>query len=592
MSTRKDDVSVSTSGDTRDALTRRPFHIVFAADLATDGRLAGLQNVDKDSFADLMRTARPTIRMAIPAPVGGGPDWEFALSFDSPRSLEPAGFLAQLPTASWRLKLREAALQRRTGKLDDAALQKTIDAAATADPTLAWVRSAGPPAPPAQGTAAPPSGGSVLDLVDDPDESARVRAEIERLARSAGQSAAHLPAGEIDRLSTLVGRLNVELTSIATAILGHDAFRAVERTWRSLKLLVDRIDFPENNRLDVVDAPLDQVADKLIDAVFSPAFDGEIPTPGLVVLDFALQNAPPDLELLEQIGQHAAGLPVPVVFPLDAAFLGVKNLRLVKNLPHLPGLVDGWQFAKWRTLRDQPWSRALAPVLGRFLLRAPYAGAATADTFEPLEQSSAIGDLLWAGGHLALAISAARSYAAHGWPTRMFGDQAGKLENLPVVPNPNEPGGVWGPGDLVLPDRRLDELPQIGVNFLMCVPNSDHCILLGGVTAARPVKTADTTSQQAALAISLPYAQFNNIVGAFLCESQPALKGLAAADLQRKLLEMLRDLLNLGEDEQEYVAVGVGEHPDQPGQTIVQVRIVPPPRIAPGGLAVDFGFSA
>ena len=45
-------------------------------------------------------------------------------------------------------------------------------------------------------------------------------------------------------------------------------------------------------------------------------------------------------------------------------------------------------------------------------------------------------DLLWAGGHLAMGVCAAGSYASHGWPTRRGGAQAGKVEERPVVPNP------------------------------------------------------------------------------------------------------------------------------------------------------------
>ena len=113
------------------------------------------------------------------------------------------------------------------------------------------------------------------------------------------------------------------------------------------------------------------------------------------------------------------------------------------------------------------------PTLGRFILRAPYAANGRAGEFTCAETVTGERDLVWGGGHLAMGLCAARAYAQHGWPTRMFGAGAGKIEDLPVVENPKDAKKPWGPGDLILPDRRLDELPAVGINVLMSVKNND-----------------------------------------------------------------------------------------------------------------------
>ena len=86
-----------------------------------------------------------------------------------------------------------------------------------------------------------------------------------------------------------------------------------------------------------------------------------------------------------------------------------------------------------------------------------------------------------------------------GWPTRMYGAEAGKLPDLPVVVNPAEADKPWGPGDAGLPDRRLDELPAIGINLLQNIRGKDYCVLLGGVSVAKPTLTTDVGPQQAGL---------------------------------------------------------------------------------------------
>src|SRR5690606_13188227 len=116
-------------------------------------------------------------------------------------------------------------------------------------------------------------------------------------------------------------------------------------------------------------------------------------------------------------------------------------------------------------------------------------------------------------------------------------------------------------------------------------------MLLGGVSAARPVTTQQVGMQQASLEISLPYQQLNNAISTRLCEIQPELRGLSAEDIQTRLLGELTVLLGVTADQAEAVQVGVGAHPEQPGQTIVQVRVIPPAAIAPGGVPVDYGFA-
>ncbi|MBU0637632.1 MAG: type VI secretion system contractile sheath large subunit, partial [Planctomycetes bacterium] len=420
----------------------------------------------------------------------------------------------------------------------------------------------------------------------------RVKANVERLAAAAGDRAKQLSAAERARLNAVLDKLDSELSAITDLVLQHPDVRRLELAWRGLKFLVDRFDFREGVRLAVLDAPREEAVARFSAEVINPAFDGEIRTPGLVLFDYPITNTPADIALLDDLGQHAASLPVPAVFPLETAFFNVKDIKLIKNLPNLSGFVDGWQFAKWRSLRDKPYTRMLVPVLGRFLLRAPYAVTAESREFVASETVTAERELAWGGGHLALAVCAARSYARYGWPTRMFGAEAGKLEDLPVVPSSKDADKTWGPGDAFLPDRRLDEFAAIGINLLQSVKNNDYCILLGGVSLARPIARGEADKQQALLEISLPYQQFSNILSAYLCDVQPGLRGLAAEELQRRLIYGLRNLIGLTDkDAEDAVMVGTGPAPDDASQTLVQVRITPPGRIVPGGLCIDLGFT-
>jgi len=539
MSNDDANVEFSTGAGTPEVTGRRPYSMVFVSDLGADKALDRLTAIDKEAFAAVLSRAKPTLTVALKDPFGAGPDWEFQLTFDSLKAFEPAGLPAQVPGAGWRVGVRDKLVARRQAKISSAEFDKALNTAADADPSLAWLRAAEAAAPPGRGAPPPaegPEGPSVLDLVEEPDESARVSAEVEKLARAAGDAEARISGAEVGRLNKLLTRLDLELGQISDAVLNHPDVRRLETAWRGLKFMIDRIEFRDTGvRLSVLHTRRDEAVSRFIEHVVNPAFDGEVPTPGLVIFDYAFAITPADMELLDELAQHAASLPVPVVFPIEAGFFNIKGWRLLKNLPHLSGLIDGWQFAKWRSLRDQPYARSLVPVVGRFILRPPYAAKPGGPQYAHNETVAKINDLVWAHGHLAIGICAARAYARHGWPTRMFGAQAGKLEDLPVVDNPNDPQNPWGPGDLFLPDRRIDELPEVGMNLLQAVKNNDYCILLGGVSAARPKQTTETSKHQAALEISLPYQQFANITSAYLSEQLPTLRGLQPQKVQEQL---------------------------------------------------------
>ncbi len=576
-------------------VARPPYHILYVADLGLGESGGDLAALDKDEFAAFMARGKPTLSVALPPPIGGGAEWEFRLAFDALKAFEPAALLAQLSQASWRSGLRSKLYQRRTGSISREELDGALAAAAAADSSLAWLTqspdSGGASASASSAAGAASGGASILDMIDDPEAGPRVAADVERLAAAAGDPQARVSGNEAARLAALLTRIDDELGRIADALLKHAPVRALESAWRGLKFLVDRIDFRANIKLWVLHAARESAVSRFAERVVNASFEGLCASPALAVFDYPVANTPVDVEFLDSLAQQAASLPVPAVVPVDVKFFNVKSLSLLKSLPNLPGLVDGWQFAKWKSLREKPYARWLAPAVGRFVLRAPYQLEASERQFAFRESVAGEKDLLWGGAQHALAVCAARSYANHGWPTRMFGAEAGKIADLPLVPNPADPKAGWGPGDLFLPDERLDELPAIGMNALLAYRNQDKCILMGGVSLARPVKSAERSERQAALEISLAYQQFSAAISAYLVDLLPSLRGIQSDEIQKRLLYGLREVMTLKDDDAEdAVLIGIGPAPDDATRTQVQARLTPPSRIVPGGLHVDFGF--
>ncbi len=567
-------------------VTTRPFVIVYVSDLRGDLAPDGPLEIDQDLPASALSKWRPTTAVSIPDPGGAG-RWEAQLTIETLQDFDADALLAQFPPAAVRLELLEALTARRKGECDDAAIAAHIRAAVAQDSALVWLNEAvttsdlGHSGAAAAPPRSPADGGSILDLVDEPDSARSVAENVAQIAGGAATSASHISGASATRWGLAQRRLELELTSALNALLATPALRRIEAAWRSVQFLVERCDLGAGVRLSLLHAPRDLMVSAIAERVIEPAFDGVLPTPGLIICDYAMSNTPPDVVQLAELSRHAASLPAPVTFPLDVSFFNVKSPALIKNLPNLSGVLDTWTYAKWRGLREDAAGRWLLPVFGRCLARPPHAR----------QTVTAAHELMWVSGAVALGVCAARSFAAHGWPTRMFGAEAGKLENLAIVPNPHDAQRPWGPGDTTLPDARLPELFDIGLNVLQSQPGKDYCVLLGGVTLQRPRVSAETPKAQALLEISAPYQQFSSLLAAWLSEQFAVLRGRGEAEIQQHLLFGLRDLLRLtDQDDPDSIMVGVGADPQAPGTTRVQIRVAPPPRIAPGGLHVDFGF--
>lgn len=570
-------VDTSPQLETQPVEDERYYRITWVGDFGAGERLAAPAPVDKEDFAPLLARSLPELRLRVKV-AGFADEVEAVVKIGELRDFSPERFLPQIPTARWRLGVRDKLRAALSGDATAEDVKTALEAAASADSSLRWLTAA-----PAEDRWAAPAagGGSILDQVDEPDPGRKFMAEIEHLISA---SSSQLAPDVRQRIKAVLPRLEGELETLANAVLKDADFRALECAWRSLRFVIDRVDFRERIRMEIVGATRDEAAEALINQVINPALDGARPTPNLIVFDYGIKNEPVDFALLDRAAQFAAALPVPLTFPVEAAFFDVKNMRLLKNLPNFKNLMGGWQFAKYRSLREQRHARVLVPVLGRLILRQPYERKEKSSAFTCDEQANAISDLLWAHGHLAVPICAARSFAQHKWPTRMFGSEMGKLEDLPIVPNPHRPDEPWGPGDLTLPERRITELPAVGMNFLQSLPGKDECVLVGGVSAAM----APSGDQQAMREVSLPYQQFANVVSDWLCTNVPLQRGKPANEIQESVLFGLARLLGLkSAEEMEAVQIGVGPHPEDPNVTLIAVHLDPPARLVPGGVHME-----
>ncbi len=578
--------------------TGRPYRMLLVSDLrgSDSGRLSGplrdrVVEVTPDDFDEVMATAQPALSFKTTDPTKPGNEMvAIDLRFDALADFQPAAILRQLPATRALLDARDQIVARMRGKLSATQLTESIGRAASADPQLAWLPGAIHWAPAAPG----PTPEAVddllgqLDLGEEPsDKPAKppkspIGAAVSAVAAGGGPQ---IPAEESSALRRTLGQIDQRAASWLNAVLHAPPVQELEARWRALAFLVSHLDFRKGLRVTVLHAPRQELTQRLVSLVIDPVFDQGADAPDLLVVDMLFGNTAPDIEILDELAQHAASLPVVALAGVSAEFFGVKHAWQVPSLPAFVSLFDQWQFAKWKTLRGQPYARSLGAVFGRGLLRAPY-GKDGGDDLELRyrEECLAEKDFVWASGPIAAACTIGRSMAETGWPTGMVG----RLEGFASALGGKKGDKQFGPADTQMPLEKAQDMAVAGLNAVICYRDETRVVVCNGFSAARPTRGEG----YALLEVSLPYQLFASRLSSLLLDLKPHLSGLSQEKVAATALAHVRDWLTVADvpPEEQQVAVQARPLDDQPDSLQLAVTVTPPPRVLPGGVPVVLGY--
>ncbi len=167
-------------------------------------------------------------------------------------------------------------------------------------------------------------------------------------------------------------------------ILHNSQFQAMESAWRGLKLFVDRTDFRENNKVEILHVTKDEL---LEDFEFAPEtaqsglykhvysagygqFGGE--PVGAIIGNYAFTPSTPDMKLLQYMGALGAMAHAPFISSVGPEFFGIDSFEELPNIKDLKSTFESPKYTKWRSLRESEDARYLGLTAPRFLLRVPY----------------------------------------------------------------------------------------------------------------------------------------------------------------------------------------------------------------------------
>jgi type VI secretion system protein ImpC len=256
---------------------------------------------------------------------------------------------------------------------------------------------------------------SVLSsLVDMLHHASRVEpARLERWLR--GQPLAENPHHLIDQL---VAALDADLGRALDAIYSEPRFQELERNWRSLHLIVDRLARIPNLGCEILSCSLEDLLLDFEDApetckagLFKITHNAELLSwcgrpYAAIITSYRLGDDPRHLQLLRQAGETGAACSMPFV---------------------THGTAELYASAAWDAFRETPEARFIVMMEGEYLLRPAFEATRALSYEQPAELGT------WGQGSALLAITMGLSFWRYRLAVHAFQAFEGWVDKLPAL---------------------------------------------------------------------------------------------------------------------------------------------------------------
>lgn len=324
----------------------------------------------------------------------------------------------------------------------------------------------------------------------------------------------------------MIAELDKKLSAQVDAILHNEKFQKLESAWRSLKFLVDRTDFRENTKIELLNVSKEKLIDDFEDSpeitksgLYKIAYTSEYgqfggQPVGAIIANYEFDPSTQDIKLLQNVASVAAMAHAPFIAAAGPEFFGVDNFDQLPNLKDLSSIFEGPQFAKWNSFRETEDARYVGLTVPHFLLRTPYgSNTIPSKKFNYKEDVSAgNSDFLWGNAAFAFASRLTASFADYRWCANVIGPQGGgTVGDLPIYTYESM-GELQNkiPTEVLISERREFELAEQGFMALTMRKNSDNAAFFSANSAQKPKFFGQTKEGKEAelnykLSTQLPY---------------------------------------------------------------------------------------
>ncbi|MEM1032822.1 MAG: type VI secretion system contractile sheath large subunit [Myxococcota bacterium] len=303
-------------------------------------------------------------------------------------------------------------------------------------------------------------------------------------------------------VDAMIAEIDQKLSQQIDEIVHHAEFQKLESAWRGLKFVIDRTNFRENIKVEMLNVSKDDLLEDFEDSpeipksgmykvVYSAEYGQFGGKPyGLVVGNYNFGPGPQDVALLQNCAAVAAMSHAPFFAAAGPQFFGLDDFNGLPNMKDLRAVFEGPQYTKWQSFRESEDSRYVGLAMPRFLLRLPY-GSKSIPVKEFNYEEEVVGEhdkYLWGNSAFALATRVADSFAKFRWCPNIIGPQAGgTVEDLPLHQYEHM-GEIQTkcPTEIMLTERREYELSEEGFIGLTFRKDSDNACFFSANSTQKP----------------------------------------------------------------------------------------------------------
>ena len=306
---------------------------------------------------------------------------------------------------------------------------------------------------------------------------------------------------QVGVVNEMIAEIDRKLSAQVDAIMHHADFQKLESAWTSLKFLVDRTNFRENIKIELLSVSKDALLQDFEDSPEVPKsglykhiytaeygqFGGE--PYGAIIANYEFGPGPRDVKLLQYAASVATMAHAPFIAAAGPAFFGQESFLPVPNLKDIKSLLEGPQYTKWHSFRESEDARSVGLTLPRFLLRLPYGEETNpVKAFNYSEGSGSHENYLWGNAAFAFASRITDSFAKYRWCPNIIGPAGGgAVEDLPVHTFESM-GAIEAkiPTEVLLSERKEFELAEEGFIGLTMRKGSDNACFFSASSCQKP----------------------------------------------------------------------------------------------------------
>jgi len=157
-------------------------------------------------------------------------------------------------------------------------------------------------------------------------------------------------------VDALIAEIDQKLSRQIDEIIHNPAFQKLESAWRGLKFVVDRTDFRENIKVELLNCSKDDLLADFEDSpevpksgLYKTVYSAEFGTfggrpYGAIIANYDFGPGPQDIALLQKCAAVATMAHAPFIAAAGPQFFGLRDYLNLPNLKDLKSLFEGPQY--------------------------------------------------------------------------------------------------------------------------------------------------------------------------------------------------------------------------------------------------------